>query len=103
MWEASPTHMRPHKHAACAKTSCHSSKGVVVKQQINQYRSYTPHGGDQTYKIFGSRDLSVFLMDLLGDGDSVHTSENLYENLRTPVKTFLMCTETPVKTCWKFL
>jgi len=49
-------------------------------------------------KIFGPRDLSVFLIDLLCDGDSVYTRENLYENLGTPVKTCLICMGTPVKT-----
>ena len=39
------------------------------------------------FKIFGSRDLSVFLIDLLSDGDSVYTRENLYENVRTPMKS----------------
>jgi len=62
----------------------------------------TAHGGDQTYKRFGSRDLTIFLLDLLSDGDSIYTRENLYEKLGTHVKTCLICTGTPVKTCWKF-
>jgi len=53
-------------------------------------------------KIFGYQDLTIFSLDLLSDGDSVYTRENLYENLGTPVKTCLICTGTPVKTCWKF-
>jgi len=44
-------------------------------------------------EIFESRDLSVFPMDLLSDGDSVYSRENLYENLGTPVKTCLICRE----------
>ena len=53
-------------------------------------------------KTFGSRDLTVFSSDLLRNGDSVYTRENLYENLGTPEKTFLICAGTPVNTCWKF-
>jgi len=41
-------------------------------------------------KKIGSQDLSVFLIDLLSDGDSVYSRENLFEILRTPVKTCLM-------------
>ena len=47
--------------------------------------------------ILGSRELTSLSLDLLGDGDSVYTRENLYENLRTTVKTCWMCTGTPVK------
>jgi len=57
---------------------------------------YTIHGGDQTYKIFGFRDLTIFPKDFLSDGDSVYTRENLHENLGTPVKTCWICTGTPV-------
>jgi len=53
-------------------------------------------------KIFGSRDLSVFLTDLLNTGDSVYTRKNLYANLGNSVKMCLICAGTPVKTCWKF-
>jgi len=53
-------------------------------------------------QIFGSRDLPVFLIDLLSDGDSVYTRENLYENLGTPVKMCWICMGTPAKTCQNF-
>jgi len=53
-------------------------------------------------KIFGSADSSVFLIDLLSDGDFVHSGENLFEILGTPMKTCLICMGTPVKTCWNF-
>jgi len=43
-------------------------------------------------KLFGSPDLTVFLLDLLSAGDSVYSRENSLENLRTPVKTCLICT-----------
>ena len=63
---------------------------------------YTTHGGDHTSDLFGSRDLTIFLLDLLSDGDSMYKREELYANLGTPVETCLICTGTPVKTCWKF-
>jgi len=59
--------------------------------------------GETGLQIFGSRELSVFLMHHLSDGDSVYTRENVYENLGTRVKTCLMSMGTPVKTSWKFL
>ena len=39
--------------------------------------------------IFGSPDLSVFLIDLLRHGDSVYSYENLIDILGTPVKSCL--------------
>jgi len=53
-------------------------------------------------KIPGFRDLSIFPMDLLNDGDSFYTRENVYENLGTSVKTCLVCMGTSVKNGWKF-
>jgi len=58
----------------------------------------TAHGGDRL-KIFGSRDLSVFAIDLLSDRDSVYSTENVFGIVGTPVKTGLICMGTPVKTC----
>ena len=55
-----------------------------------------------TLTIFASPDLSVFLIDLLSDSDSVHSRENSFEILRTPVKTCLIFSGAPVKTCWTF-
>jgi len=63
----------------------------------------TPLTEDIRLKIFVSRDQTIFSIDLLSDGDSVYTREILYENFSTPVKTSLICTMTPVKTCSKFL
>ena len=60
------------------------------------------HGGDQTSRIFGSPDLSVFLIDLLSAGDSVYACETAFEISGTPVKTCVICTGTWVKTCKKF-
>jgi len=53
-------------------------------------------------KIFGSADSSVFLIDLLSDGDFVYSGENLLEILGTPVKSCLICKGNAVKTCWNF-
>jgi len=47
-------------------------------------------------EIFASLDLSVFLLDLLNDGDSVHSRENSVEIVGTPVKTCLIWTGTRV-------
>jgi len=49
--------------------------------------------------VEGSPDPSVFLIDLLSDGDSVYSSENSFESLGTPVETSLTCMG-PVKMCW---
>jgi len=50
----------------------------------------------------GSPKLPDFQVDLLSDGDSVYSRENLFEILGTPVKMCLICMGTPVKTCRKF-
>jgi len=50
-------------------------------------------------EIFRSRHLSVFPIDLLSDGDSIHSTEKVYEILGIPVKTCSICMGTPVKTC----
>jgi len=42
--------------------------------------------------------MSVFLIDISRDGDSVYSRENLIEILGTPVKTCLICKGTDVKT-----
>jgi len=48
-------------------------------------------------KILASPYLSVFLIDLLSDGDFVYSCENLFEILGTLVKSCLICMGT-----WKF-
>jgi len=53
-------------------------------------------------QIFGSPDLSVFLIDLLSDRDSVYSSENLLKILGSPMKACMICTGPPGKTCWIF-
>jgi len=58
--------------------------------------------------IFGSSDLTVFLLDLLSAGhllsagDSVYSRENSFENLGTPLQTCLICMGTPVMIRFKF-
>jgi len=46
--------------------------------------------------IFAFRDLTIFSLDLLSDGNSIYTRENLYENLGTPVNTCSICLEIQV-------
>jgi len=53
-------------------------------------------------KIFGCPDLSVSLIDLLSDGDTMNSRENSFEIWGTPVNNCLIWTGTSVKTCWKF-
>jgi len=53
-------------------------------------------------KIFASPDCTVSPQNILSDRDSVCLREILFEIFGTPDKTFLICTGTPVKTCWKF-
>ena len=40
---------------------------------------YMPLTNEIRLEIFGSRDVSIFLMDLLGDGNSVYSRENSFE------------------------
>jgi len=42
-------------------------------------------------QIFGSRDPTIFSLDLLSDGDSVYTPENLNENLGIRVVSHVTC------------
>jgi len=63
----------------------------------------TPPTEEIILKIFGSSNLTVFLLDLLIAGDSVYSRENLFENLGTPLKRCLICTGTPVKIRLKVL
>jgi len=54
--------------------------------------TYMPLTEEIRLKIFGSPDLSVFLIDLLTGGDSIYSRENSFEMFGTPVKMRLMCT-----------
>jgi len=62
----------------------------------------TPVMEETRHQISGFQDLSVFLIDLLNDRDSVYSRENSFEISGTTVKTSLICTGTPVKNYWIF-
>jgi len=66
------------------------------------YVSHVPLTEEIRLKIFGIPDLSVFLINLLMDGDFIYSRENLFKFLVIPVKTCLICMGTTVKTRWKF-
>jgi len=42
-----------------------------------------------------------FLATLLSDWDSIYSRKPLFDILETPLQTCLICTGTPVTTCWK--
>ena len=95
----------------CQNTYVHSYQDMSMRAISNQkyiytcvseYISHGPLTEEIRHQIFGSRDLTMFLLDLLSDGDSIYTTEKSCEPLGIPVKKFLMCVGTPVKTCWKF-
>ena len=54
------------------------------------------------HELFGSPDLPDFQVNVLSDGDSVYSPENLFEIVATPATMCLICKRTPLKTCWKF-
>jgi len=64
-----------------------------VYEYYNYYllpRSTTPLTEEITLEIFVSPDLSVFLIDLISDEDSVYSRESWFEILGTPVNVFDM-------------
>ena len=88
-------------HMTFISARCH----VIISQQVIRLVQSSPHvppTEEIRLEIFASRDPTIWSLDLLSDGDSDYTPENLYEKLETPVKTRLICTGTPAKTCWKF-
>jgi len=50
-------------------------------------------------QIFGSPELPDCRVDLLRNGDSVYSRENMFEILGIPEKTCLICIVTSVKSC----
>jgi len=79
--------------------------GIFSYVCLNMYvniHTYMPLTEEIRLKIFGSPDLSVFLIDLLTGGDSIYSRENSFEMFGTPVKMCLICTGTSVKSCWMF-
>jgi len=59
-----------------------------VREKVGEHedkgREEEPLTDEIRLQIFGSPDLSVFLIDLLSAGDSVYSRENLFENLWLP-------------------
>jgi len=60
--------------------------------------SHTYHSRSRSDLKYLDLEILGFPIDLLSDGASVYTRENLYENLGTPVQTCLICIGTSVKT-----
>jgi len=83
-------------HICMQHTLIHSNRSY------ESFNSFVPLTEETTLKIFRSWDLTILWLDLLCDGDSVHTRKKLYENLGTPVKTCLICTGTPCKLVGNF-
>ena len=67
------------------------------------HRSLTIRSRRRSYlKYLDLQITTEIMLDLLSAGDSVYSRENSLEILGTPVTSWLICTGTPVKTCWKF-
>jgi len=94
----------------CQDTYAHSIQNMrvcnVMSEHIytcvSQYISDMPRTEEIRCKIFGSPDLTFLSLNLVSDGDSIYTTEKSCEILGTPVRKFLICMGTSVKTCWKF-
>jgi len=76
-------------HVTDEKESCHTSERMREPHGWTE-SLHTPLTEEIRLQIFGSPDLSVFLIDRLSDRDSVYSSENLFGMLGTPMKTFDM-------------
>jgi len=86
------THTHTHRHTQCWCMDAWRRRAKC--NTVDDWKK--PLTEEIRLKIFGSRDLTIWWLDLSSDGDSVYTGENLCKNLGTPVKTCLICTETPV-------
>jgi len=62
-----------------ARTRSRDSKRAAPMDSQFSKVSSLPFTNEIRLQIFGSRDLSVFLIDLSSDRDSVYTRENLYK------------------------
>ena len=91
---------RPTKNNARQTKCCKLSRSTDRNDPYSCFSE--PLTEEIILKIFGSPDLTVFLLDRLSARDSVYSRENLLENLGTPLKMCLICTGTPVKTHLKF-
>jgi len=66
-------------------------------------RHYTFHSRRRTeLKYLDLQIFPVFLETLLSNGHSIYTHKPQFEISGTPEKSCLICTGTPVKTCWRF-
>jgi len=82
-------------------TDCSHPIHMYLDIEVTQRNPY-PLTEEIRLKIFGSPDLSVFLKDLLSDGDSLYPRDNLFEVLGTPVETCLICMGTLMNVFCKF-
>ena len=78
-------------------TCIHSS--VPSTHTHHTFQVHIPLTEEIRLQKSGSRDLSVFSIEPLSDGDSVYSTEKVFRILGTPMKTCLICMGTPVKTC----
>jgi len=70
---------------------------------VREYTRFIGSGGEEIkLKMIRSPDYLVFLDPFLSDGDSVHSTETLFEILGTPENMYVICTGTPVKISWIF-
>jgi len=76
---------------------------MLEQHAYHAYHSKATHSRRRSdLKYSGSTDHPVFLDSLLSNGDSSYSCETLFQILGTPEKMCLICTGTPLKTCWKF-
>ena len=83
----------------CVAVCCNVLQCVAVRCFVGSYRSSARPLKEKMTEICVSPDLPDFRADLLSDGDSVYSHENLFKIWVTSVRTCLICTGTPVKTC----
>ena len=86
----------------CVAVCCSVLQCVAICCFVGSYRSSARLLMEKMTQICVSPDLPDFRADLLSDGDSVYSRENLFEILGTSVKTCLLCMGTPLKTCYEF-
>ena len=94
------THYVTLQHAIAYCNTPHASSILICTNDAPMCHTTPPHRHVSHHtatplterirlKIFASPDLSVFLINVLSDGDSVYSRENLFEILGTPVKPCL--------------
>ena len=79
---------------------------ALVREKVGEHedkgREEEPLTEEIRLQIFGFPELPDFQVDLLRNGDSVYSRENLFEILGIPENTCLICMGTSVKSCQKF-